>query len=124
MEVFKNKNVITNLGGEAQRLYERIENLEVQKTEMIIRENYFKYLTDYIAMGEGLDQIILPSSVGISDAILSKLISDMIDSQTQIKMYMGKEIFKTRLCWKERIRSKTSEGILLNPSKIKKPSIR
>ena len=90
LEVFKNKNVITNLGGEAQRLYERIENLEVQKTEMIIRENYFKYLTDYIAMGEGLDQIILPSSVGINDGILSKLISDMIDSQTQIKMYMGK----------------------------------
>lgn len=90
LEVFKNKNVLTSLDGEAQRLYQKIEELELQKTEMIIRENYYKYLTDYISIDDGLDQIILPSSVGLDDGILATLISDMIDAQTQINMYMGK----------------------------------
>jgi len=91
LQQFKNRNTISDLSTEASRLFQKTETLEVQKTELIIRSKYYNYLTGYVANGKGLDQVILPTSVGIEDGILSKLIGDMIDLQTQIKMQIGKE---------------------------------
>lgn len=91
LELFKNKNVITDLSAEASRLYQKMEGLELQKTELIIHDKYYQYLTEYVQKGKSLDQIILPSSVGISDEILSNLISDMVEIQMQIKLQIGKE---------------------------------
>lgn len=86
LERFKDKNVKGGLSSEAERLYGKLEPLEAQKVELILRKNYYKYLTDYIAGGENLDLIILPSSVGIPDAILSQLISKLVEIQLQLKM--------------------------------------
>jgi len=86
LERFKDQNVLMDLSGEAKRLYEKLTPLEAQKVELNVKRNYYKYLTDYIQSAENLDQIILPSSVGISDGILNSLMSRMIDIQLQIKM--------------------------------------
>jgi len=85
-ERFKDKNVRTNLSDEAMRLYVRMESLEAQKVDMILRSNYYSYLTNYIKTSANFDQIILPSSVGIDDQILTGLISVMVDTQMQLKM--------------------------------------
>lgn len=85
LEQFKNKNVVTDLSGEALRLYEKIEGLEVQKMQLVISKNYYKYLVDYISGDKNLDQIILPSSVGITDEILTGLVSTMTQIQLEIK---------------------------------------
>jgi hypothetical protein len=43
---------------------------EMQRAELLIRQNYFKYLNDYLNENtENLDQVILPSSVGLSDPV-------------------------------------------------------
>lgn len=89
LEVFKNKNVVSNMSLEAQRLYEKIEGLEVQKTELLVRENYYKYLEDYLTDSNSLDQVMLPTSIGVNDPILGKLLQDLLDEQTQLKMYKG-----------------------------------
>src|SRR5690606_38830996 len=86
LEIFKDRNVMTDLNSEALRLYQKMEGLEVQKTDLLIRGSYYDHLTDYIKNSPHLDQVILPSSVGISDPILTSLISDMIKIQTEIKM--------------------------------------
>jgi uncharacterized protein involved in exopolysaccharide biosynthesis len=91
LERFKNQNVVTDLNSEALRLYEKAEGIESQKSELIIRANYYKYLQDYLQQGKNLDQIILPSSVGISDPILAGLISKMIDFQMDMKMHISTE---------------------------------
>ena len=86
LEQFKDQNVMTDLSIEAQRLYGKLEVLEVQKVELIIRNNYFQYLSGYIQQSENLDQIILPTSLGISDGILTEMVSMMVDLQLQLKM--------------------------------------
>lgn len=88
---FKGKNVITDLSSETTRLYEQMETVELQRTEMIIRENYYKYLSDYIEKDNNLDQVILPSSVGITDPVLSLFISEMIEIQFALKLAIGRE---------------------------------
>src|SRR5690606_19344549 len=71
--------------GAALRLYEKIEGLEAQKMQLVISKNYYKYLVDYISGDKNLDQIILPSSVGMTDEILTGLVSTMTQIQLEIK---------------------------------------
>jgi capsular exopolysaccharide synthesis family protein len=91
LEKFKNRNIVTDLNSEALRLYQKVEGLETQKTELILRSNYYKYLQKYLEEGKNLDQIILPSSVGINDNILTGLLSKMVDFQMDMKMHLSGE---------------------------------
>lgn len=89
LERFKDQNVVTDLKGEALRLYGNIEEFEMQKAQLNISRNYYDYLIDYIQRNQDLHQIILPTSVGITDPILSNLVSQMNALQLDIKM-LGK----------------------------------
>jgi len=85
LQAFKNKNVVTDLNTEAKRLYEKMEALEIQKTELIVGSSYYDYLEAYINKSNYLDQVILPSSVGVSDPILAELLSQLVTIQTELK---------------------------------------
>jgi capsular exopolysaccharide synthesis family protein len=91
LEAFKNKNIVTDLNSEALRLYQKLEGFEVQKTELLIRASYYDYLTNYINKSPELDQVILPTSVGIEDQILSSLTAEMIAIQTELKLIARSE---------------------------------
>lgn len=84
LELFKGRNVITNLEGEALRLYQKIEAIELQKTELRVSEKYYQHLQDYISKNDALDKVILPSSIGIEDEILTNLLSEMIKLQSEL----------------------------------------
>lgn len=86
LELFKTKNIITDLNSEALRLYQKIEGVELQKTELLVADRYFKYLDEYIKQNNDLDRAILPSSIGINDAVLGGLLTQMIELQTEIKI--------------------------------------
>lgn len=88
---FKNNHSNSNLNTESQRLFLRIEDFDMKKAELEIQQNYYRYLDEYIKKSENLEQIILPSSVGIKDEVMSSLIQKMVDLQLDIKLYVGKE---------------------------------
>ena len=90
LERFKDENAVISMGDQAERLYKKLETIEKEKADYFIRKNYYDYLTIYIQGDKNLDQVILPSSVGIDDPILVGLASKMQDLQLQIRM-MGKE---------------------------------
>src|SRR5690606_3038928 len=89
LERFKDKNVITDLSSETVRLYEKMERLGIERTELIMFDHYYQYLIDYIDKNRNLDQIILPSSVGLNDPILGQLVARMVDVQLELKMVAG-----------------------------------
>lgn len=91
LELFKGKNIVTDLNEEAQRLFKKIEGLEIQRTELILRSNYYSYLLKYLEEGKNLDQIILPTSLGIDDPILTGLLSRMVDFQLEMKMLLSRD---------------------------------
>jgi hypothetical protein len=74
LERFGNSSRIKDMSADAQRLFTRVEALEVQRAELLIRENYYEYLDSYLNKNEGnLDQVILPSSVGLTDPVITSL---------------------------------------------------
>lgn len=86
LETFKSKNVVTNLSEEAVRLFQKIEVFEEERMKYNVARNYYKYLIDYLQKESVSDQVILPSSVGINDPILTGLISQMNELQLDIRM--------------------------------------
>jgi capsular exopolysaccharide synthesis family protein len=88
IENFKNKNIITALDAETNRLYLKLQDLEDQKFQFRLRENYYKYIVTLLT-SEQYDGIFTPSSVGISDAVISELITQLIDIKSKITSYQG-----------------------------------
>ncbi len=88
LEKFGNSARIKDKSIEAQRFFTKIEGLETERAALLIRQNYFQYLKEYMRnAGNTSDQIILPSSMGISDPILIEVISSLMEIQLQMKIY-------------------------------------
>ncbi len=89
LERFKSVNTLTDLSGEARRLLIKLEEIEKQKSDYIVRDNYLNYLYKYISESEKLDQVVLPVSVGVNDPILTALVSKMVDLQLNLKSFIS-----------------------------------
>ncbi|HCM77105.1 MAG TPA: capsular biosynthesis protein, partial [Cytophagales bacterium] len=92
LERFGNSSRIKDMSADAQRLLERVGEFELQKSDLLIRQNYFKYLEEYLNMNDNnLDLVILPSSVGLTDPVINSLLTTLVDLQLEIKLYLGSE---------------------------------
>jgi capsular exopolysaccharide synthesis family protein len=88
VESFKRKNIITNLGEETNRLYQQLQGFEQQKFQSRLLENYFDYIVTLL-QSDNYDGIFTPSSVGITDDIIAKLINQLIEARIQVSLYRG-----------------------------------
>jgi capsular exopolysaccharide synthesis family protein len=92
LERFGNSSRVKDMSAEAQRMFAKVEAFELQKAELLIRQNYYQYLTEYLSTSKGnLDQVILPSSMGINDPVLTSLLTKMIDLQLEMKTFLNPE---------------------------------
>lgn len=92
LERFGNSSRIKDMSAEAQRLFAKVEAFELQKSELMIRNNYYQYLDDYLVKNESnLDQVILPSAVGLTDPVITNLLTRIIDLQLEIKLMLDPE---------------------------------
>jgi capsular exopolysaccharide synthesis family protein len=91
VEAFKQKNVITSLEEETNRLYMKIKEFETQKFQYNLLDNYYKYITELLKRNS-YDGIFTPSSVGITDNIVSGLVTSLISEQTQVNLYKSNAI--------------------------------
>lgn len=84
MENFKKQNFVTDLSAEAQSLYEELKVLGEQHAALKYTKNYYDYLNTYLKKSQGLDQVILPVSIGVDDEVLNGLVTKMIDIQVEM----------------------------------------
>ncbi len=98
LERFGNSSRVKDMSADAQRFLAKAEAFEIQKAELLIRQNYYQYLNEYLSKSENnLDQVILPSAVGLSDPVLGSLLSKMVELQLEIKLYLDHERGKNPL---------------------------
>lgn len=83
---FKQSRFNTNFEAEAQRLLERILELEQKIGQLDLYNNYFNYLEGYLKASNVYDQIVPPSAMGIEDKILTELISQLTEVQFGLRM--------------------------------------
>jgi len=78
LESFRRKNQATNLSIETQKAYETLETIEKEKAFVKVNLNYFEYLKKQITLNEDLQKLVVPSSIGINDELLNKLVLDLM----------------------------------------------
>lgn len=78
LESFRRKNQATNLSIETQKAYETLETIEKEKAFVKVNLNYFEYLKKQITLNEDLQKLVVPSSIGINDELLNKLVMDLM----------------------------------------------
>jgi uncharacterized protein involved in exopolysaccharide biosynthesis len=86
VEAFKQKNIITSLEEETNRLYQKVQEFETQKFQYRLLDNYFKYITELLQNNQ-YEGIFTPSSVGITDNVVTGLVNALISEQIQVNMY-------------------------------------
>jgi capsular exopolysaccharide synthesis family protein len=91
LERFGNNSRVKDMTVETQRLLAKMEELESQKAELLIRQSYFKYLEDYLASEGKLDQVILPSSIGMNDQVLNTMLGKLVEIQLETKLYLDNQ---------------------------------
>lgn len=97
LQRFGTNNRKEDISEEAKRLFDKAETLDLQKSELIIRQQYFKYLEGYLKKNGTLEQVILPASVGIGDEVLTSLLNKLIDVQLSLRLYTDEERGKNPL---------------------------
>jgi tyrosine-protein kinase Etk/Wzc len=74
---FQNQQGISNLSREGNIYFTRLERLQSEKAELVIKDRYFNYLLEYLSGKSGYRDIVAPSAIGIGDPLLNSLISQL-----------------------------------------------
>jgi tyrosine-protein kinase Etk/Wzc len=77
LEDFRTENKITDLSYQGQAIFQKLQNLEYERSIESMKVGYYKYLLNYIQSENSGKEIIAPSAIGINDALLSQLIIEL-----------------------------------------------
>jgi tyrosine-protein kinase Etk/Wzc len=79
LQRFKSTSKVMDIDFQTQQLFDHILGLEKEKAILISQQKYFYYVLKSVKEGINLDKMMLPSTIGISDAILNNLIKELSD---------------------------------------------
>lgn len=76
LEDFRSSNELMDVSMQGQMIIQQSQDLEAQRIELSGRLDYLKYLYNYIQDNRNVMDVMSPLSMGVSDPVLSQLISD------------------------------------------------
>lgn len=74
LKAFRANSNIVNIGTTSGDLNHQLTELERQKSQLSIRAQYYDYVQNEIEEGNGISDMIAPSTMGVEDALLSNLL--------------------------------------------------
>ncbi len=78
LERFRSSRQIMDIGNKTTRVLDRLQQLEVERTNLEREYKYYQYLETYFNNNTDLSNLVVPSSMGIADKTLNELIRDLI----------------------------------------------
>lgn len=85
LESFKDVNTLTNLNEQTSQILYKIDELESTRSSYILKRKYYDYLTSYLKDTNNMNHVILPTTMGVMDPILTELIGQLVELQLQLK---------------------------------------
>ena len=83
LEEFRRIKGATNLDFQTQRAYELLDGLEKEKAQLSVFLKYYDYLNKSIIQNIELNKLVVPSSMGVTDEVLNKLVMDLMQFYTE-----------------------------------------
>ena len=94
LEQFRSSEKLLDVGILTEKSYENLDQLQSEKAEILVRLKYFDYLKEYLSKNEDIQELVAPSSMGIEDPMLQKLISrltELYSEKTDLEINSKKE---------------------------------
>lgn len=83
LQQFRSANQILNVAEQSTGISAQYVNLQNQIAELVTRKRYYDYVANYLNKDDDVSNMIVPSSIGIPDPILTALITELIAAQSQ-----------------------------------------
>ncbi|MGQ1890289.1 GumC family protein [Thermophagus sp. OGC60D27] len=77
---FRSQNKLINISSEGNFAMEKLETLVTEKSNLQRMLKYFEYLYEYIQTKTEFNDIIVPSTMGISDQSLNRLVTNLAEA--------------------------------------------
>jgi len=77
LESFRTQNKIVDLSAQGQAIYQKMQNLDYEKSMEQMKVGYYNYLLNYVQSDTLGKDIIAPSAIGVNDPLLTQLISEL-----------------------------------------------
>ena len=74
---YQSSQKVMNIDFQSQQAYQKLDNLQNQKAELILKQKYYTYLQSYLTENKDIQDLIAPSSMGIVDQLLNSLILEL-----------------------------------------------
>ncbi|MCU4173840.1 GumC family protein [Carboxylicivirga sp. N1Y90] len=91
LERFRSGNQVMDISSKAGRIFERMHQLELEKSTVDRQYKYYQYLDEFFEDNDNLADLVVPSSMGISDQTLNELMHDLIRLVNQRNELIGKK---------------------------------
>ena len=84
LQEFRSTHDLTNLDAQTRQVISSLKALEEQHATMQVNQQYYKRLQSYIQENiDNPDNLAAPSTMGISDPLLNKLVQDLVNLNQQ-----------------------------------------
>ncbi|MBS2099111.1 GumC family protein [Carboxylicivirga linearis] len=91
LESFRSGNQVIDISSKATRIFERLHQLELEKSTTDRQYQYYQYLDEFFEENDDLSDLVVPSSMGITDQTLNDLMRDLIILVNQRSELIGKK---------------------------------
>jgi len=83
LQQFRSANQLLNLAEQSNGISAQYVQLQNQRAELVTRKRYYDYVAENLKNTDDFSNIMMPSSIGIPDPILTNLITELIGVQSQ-----------------------------------------
>lgn len=83
LQYFRSSQQLLDVNDQAAGMSEQYMNLQNQMAELVTRKRYYDYLENYLSGNKDFSNIIVPTSMGVQDELLNRLVSELITAQNQ-----------------------------------------
>ena len=77
LQNYRRNNQVVDLSFQAQKLFEQTKELDNQKAQLKMKDDYFRYLINYLAQNREAGDLVAPSVMGIDDQLLNNLVLEL-----------------------------------------------
>jgi capsular exopolysaccharide synthesis family protein len=82
LQRFRSSRQLLNIGDQATAISTQYMDLQNQLAELVSKKKYYDFVAEQLK-NDNFSNLMLPASIGISDALLNRLMSDLITAQAQ-----------------------------------------
>ena len=90
LEVFRTNKEIMNLDDASKQVFDKMMELQDQMAILMVKSKYLNNLKEYIEKNKGLDELIVPSSMGVENDLLNDLtmqLTKLYTDRTELAQY-------------------------------------